>query len=90
MPRPFGKQHWDEPERWKLKPAPSRTEVPEWLRRVTTKALSLEPAERFESMQALLRALERGAATRRQRLLIGVASGCVLGASCCVASTWST
>jgi tetratricopeptide (TPR) repeat protein len=52
-----------------LPPAP-KAGVPSWLRRVVVRGLSVEPAQRFPSMQALLTALEDDPSMRRRRLAL--------------------
>ena len=58
-----------DPTKWRLLEPPQGNRVPPWLRRVLTRGLSLEPAGRYPSMEALLVALaadpERARATRR-------------------------
>jgi predicted Ser/Thr protein kinase len=62
-------------------PAPrARLHVPRWVRRVLVRGLRLAPEQRFESMQGLLDALQRGrAAARWQRI------GTLVGASVALA-----
>jgi tetratricopeptide (TPR) repeat protein len=55
----------------KLRPPPAGTRVPAWLRRVLLRGLSRDPAARWESMGALLAALERDPRARRRRALVG-------------------
>ncbi len=57
------------------RPVPKGAKVPTWLLRVCERGLSTDRSERFESMQALLDAIESGRrrATRR-RAALGVAS----------------
>jgi tetratricopeptide (TPR) repeat protein len=54
-----------------VKPAPPRTAVPVWLRRVLLRGLSTDPAQRWPSMDALLDALERDPARARRRFVAG-------------------
>ena len=49
-----------------VRPAPSRSHVPSWLRQVLLRALSVEPAERFPSMVELLEALHRDRSSGRR------------------------
>ena len=42
-----------------IRPAPSRSPVPSWIRQVLLQALSVEPSERYPSMVELLEALRR-------------------------------
>jgi tRNA A-37 threonylcarbamoyl transferase component Bud32/tetratricopeptide (TPR) repeat protein len=66
--------------RHKLSPAPKRSDVPAWLRRLVLRGLSLDPGDRFPSMQALLRELERRPGLKRRRILLGVGIAGVLAA----------
>ncbi len=50
-----------------VRPAPSRSSVPGWLRQVLTRALSVEPSERYPSMVELLAALRRDRRGRGRR-----------------------
>lgn len=54
--------------------------MPRWLRRVLVRALAAEPADRFPSMDALLRALDRGR-SRNTRIAVAVAILGVAGIS---------
>jgi tRNA A-37 threonylcarbamoyl transferase component Bud32/tetratricopeptide (TPR) repeat protein len=54
----------------KLRPPPAGTRVPAWLRRVLLRGLSREPAARWESMAALLAALDRDPRARHRRALV--------------------
>jgi tetratricopeptide (TPR) repeat protein/predicted Ser/Thr protein kinase len=69
----------------KLRRPPKGTQVPDWLRKVVTRGLAVEPDDRFPSMDALLAELSRDPGARRRRLLIvaGIvaAVGGTLGAS---------
>ncbi|MEZ4451832.1 MAG: serine/threonine-protein kinase [Nannocystaceae bacterium] len=49
------------------RPAPRRSDVPTWLRRVVERGLAVAPEARWPSMAALLRALSRGQSQARQR-----------------------
>lgn len=51
----------------------SRSVMPGWLRKALTRGLSLEPAQRFDSMKSLVAALERGTQARRRRAWAAVA-----------------
>ncbi|MGH1343158.1 MAG: protein kinase domain-containing protein [Nannocystales bacterium] len=48
-----------------IRPAPSRTSVPGWVRQVLLKALSVSPSERYPSMVEMLEALRREGSGRR-------------------------
>ncbi|MEX1369426.1 MAG: serine/threonine-protein kinase [Nannocystaceae bacterium] len=52
--------------------------VPRWLRSVVMRGLSREPADRFESMSALLQRLEPGPLRTRRRLAVAGAVGLAL------------
>lgn len=47
------------------RPAPSRTDVPGWVRQVLLKALSVGPSERYASMDEMLEALRRERSGKR-------------------------
>jgi tetratricopeptide (TPR) repeat protein/predicted Ser/Thr protein kinase len=73
---------WDAVKRGAVRPAPKRSSVPSWLRKVVTRGLATRPEERYESMQALLDALEADPSGRRRRWLLGAGLTAVLvGAS---------
>jgi tetratricopeptide (TPR) repeat protein len=60
-------------------PAPPKSAVPLWLRRVLLRGLSVDPAARWESMDALVAALARDPARHRRRWLGAAAiAGAVL------------
>ena len=66
-----------------VKPPPARTAVPTWLRRVLLRGLSVDPDQRWPSMDALLEALEQDPARARRRRLAagaGLAAAAVLAA----------
>jgi len=48
-----------------IRPAPSRTSVPGWVRQVLLKALSVGPADRYPSMVEMLEALRREGSGKR-------------------------
>lgn len=65
-------------------PAPSDSPVPQWLRRILARGLRTDPAERFESMDALLDEVSRktGGGRRSMTLLVGASVAAVgLGAA---------
>jgi tetratricopeptide (TPR) repeat protein len=72
--RPFaGKDHGQilrAIEAGAIRPPPPGRRAPRWLRRVIERGLSVEPAQRFPSLHALLDALDRGA-RRRNRWVAG-------------------
>jgi len=59
----------------KVRPPPAETEVPPWLRKVLLRGLSVDPDQRWPSMNALLAELERNRAVAgRRRFAIGAAA----------------
>jgi eukaryotic-like serine/threonine-protein kinase len=60
-------------------PSQRGTKVPGWLRRVVERGLSVDPEQRWPSMEALLHALERGQTRARVRRGLGVAALLGLG-----------
>jgi tetratricopeptide (TPR) repeat protein/predicted Ser/Thr protein kinase len=77
--RPFGgttlKAHAAEIVAGKLAPIPDDTEVPSYVHDVVIKGLSADPANRFESLDALIAVLRpKGAITTNRRVLVGVAA----------------
>jgi tetratricopeptide (TPR) repeat protein len=72
----------------RVQPAPPKTAVPPWLRRILVRGLSADPALRWESMDALVAALSRDPARQRRRWLGGVAIGAAMLAAL-VAARWS-
>ena len=71
----------------RVQPAPPKSAVPPWLRRILVRGLSADPALRWESMAALVAALSRDPARQRRRLLVGVAIGAAVLATL-VAARW--
>jgi tetratricopeptide (TPR) repeat protein/tRNA A-37 threonylcarbamoyl transferase component Bud32 len=64
----------------KVREAPSGSAVPTWLRRVLLRGLAREPAERWPSMDELLRELGRDPTRTRRLVLVGVGLlGAVIG-----------
>jgi tetratricopeptide (TPR) repeat protein len=61
----------------RVKPAPRGSPVPPWLRRVMVRGLSVDPMDRYGSMEALLAALQHDPAARWTRRL-QVAGGAAL------------
>ena len=57
----------------RVRPPPAKSNVPAWLRRVLLRGLSVDPAARWPSMDALLTALGRDPARARRRWAMGVA-----------------
>ncbi|MEM7156435.1 MAG: protein kinase [Myxococcota bacterium] len=69
-----------------LRPPPSGSDVPPWVRRTVLRGLSADPAERFESMEELLATLaEDPGRRRRRRLLATTAIATVFGGGFAVA-----
>jgi eukaryotic-like serine/threonine-protein kinase len=60
-------------------PSQRGTKVPGWLRRVVERGLSVDPEQRWPSMEALLHALERGQTRARVRRGLGVTALLGLG-----------
>jgi tetratricopeptide (TPR) repeat protein len=56
-----------------VSPAPAKARVPGWIRRILLRGLSKEPAARYESMGALLGALETDPTVRARRSALAVA-----------------
>jgi tetratricopeptide (TPR) repeat protein len=59
--------------------APANTDVPAWVQRVIDRGLSLDPAARFPSMDAMLAALAADPALRRRKWLIAGGVAAALG-----------
>jgi tetratricopeptide (TPR) repeat protein len=55
------------------RPPPKGNAVPSWLREIVERGLSIDPAQRWPSMDALLAALERDPTRRRRQLVAGLA-----------------
>ncbi len=74
---PFGRESLHGRPALEMAATPTATAVPVWIRRVILRGLSLRPEDRFESMAALLVALEtdpaqaRGKQLRRASLALG-------------------
>jgi tetratricopeptide (TPR) repeat protein/tRNA A-37 threonylcarbamoyl transferase component Bud32 len=73
-------------ESGKPMPPPAGSPVPTWLRKVVLRGLAREPADRFESMQALLDALADDPAVRRRKgwavaMLVAMVGGGAWGLS---------
>ena len=62
----------------RLRPLPPKSAVPPWLRRALLRGLAVDPAVRWESMDALIAALTRDPARQRRRWLGGAALAMVL------------
>lgn len=57
----------------RVRDAPAKSDVPEWLRIVLLKGLSPRRSDRFPSMEALLRELDHDPSARRRRWTAGLA-----------------
>jgi tetratricopeptide (TPR) repeat protein len=80
--RPFAaKDGWKDPPDWTLVEPPGGSNVPAWLRRVVVKGLSVDPAGRHATIDALLVALARDPGRRRRRWLAAGAGGAVVAVS---------
>jgi len=62
----------------KVDAPPATSKVPRWLRHVVTRGLSVDPADRFASMEALLDAIRRGQAGARRWKAAGVVGAVAL------------
>jgi tetratricopeptide (TPR) repeat protein len=62
----------------RVQPPPPKSAVPPWLRRVLVRGLSVEPSQRWDSVEALIGALSRDPARRRSRLLVAAAAAIAL------------
>jgi serine/threonine protein kinase/tetratricopeptide (TPR) repeat protein len=60
------------------RPAPARSAVPSWLRKVCERGLAPRPEDRFASMDALLVALQRGHRRARVRTVVLAVAGVAL------------
>jgi tetratricopeptide (TPR) repeat protein/tRNA A-37 threonylcarbamoyl transferase component Bud32 len=58
----------------RVRPPPPKSAVPPWLRRALLRGLAVDPAVRWESMDALTAALSRDPARQRRRWLAGAAA----------------
>jgi tetratricopeptide (TPR) repeat protein len=59
--------------------APAGVNVPSWLRRVLLRGLSVDPADRWRSMDALLSELSRDPTKTRTRWLVGLGGVAIVG-----------
>jgi tetratricopeptide (TPR) repeat protein/tRNA A-37 threonylcarbamoyl transferase component Bud32 len=62
----------------RVQPPPAKSTVPVWLRRILLRGLSVDPALRWESMEALTAALSRDPARQRRLWFVGTAVGAAL------------
>ncbi|HEX9100936.1 MAG TPA: serine/threonine-protein kinase [Polyangia bacterium] len=63
----------------KVKPPPPGSSVPAWLRAVVLRGLSVAPASRFPSMDAILDAMAKDPAARRRRIASAAAVALLVG-----------
>jgi tetratricopeptide (TPR) repeat protein len=63
----------------RVRPAPSRTDVPAWVRQVMLRGLAGDPAERWPQMEPLLAALEHDPAQRRRVWIVAAAALVLVG-----------
>jgi tetratricopeptide (TPR) repeat protein len=70
--------------------APTRSEIPPWVRRVLLRGLQLDAAQRYPSMAAVLADLERDPRVLRRRVAIGGALGGALAIGLAVVLTSRT
>lgn len=71
-----------------IRPAPSRSQVPTWLRQVLLRALSVEPSERYLSMVELLEALRRDRPGRRRWPWVGAVAGAAITTAVFAGGAW--
>jgi eukaryotic-like serine/threonine-protein kinase len=82
----YGERPFDPPRRgrgdlpWVLRPTPTGAKVPGWLRAVALRAIALDPARRYPTMQLLLDALERDLGARRRWIAAGAGAAVAAGA----------
>jgi tetratricopeptide (TPR) repeat protein len=75
--RPFADAPVNQEPDWTVRPPARR--VPGWIRRILVRGLSVDPAQRFPSMEALLDALAHDPVRRQRRLaLVGLSTLAVL------------
>jgi serine/threonine protein kinase/tetratricopeptide (TPR) repeat protein len=72
-----------------IREAPADSRVPGWVRRVLLRGLSVDPAARYPSMDALLDELDRDPAQRRRRWLVAAGALVTAGALVVVAQRFS-
>jgi tetratricopeptide (TPR) repeat protein/predicted Ser/Thr protein kinase len=61
-----------------VRPAPSHSQVPGWIRRILLRGLAVDPAARFPSVATLLAALANDPARRTRRWALGGATAAVM------------
>jgi len=62
----------------RVRPAPKKTKVPAWLRRILLRGLAASPEARWPSMAALLDAIEETPRRRRRSLIIAATAAAVV------------
>ncbi len=62
-----------------IAPKPATSNVPAWLERVVLRAIALDPAQRFATMDELLAALARDPTAARRRVMLGAAIAVAIG-----------
>jgi tetratricopeptide (TPR) repeat protein len=72
----------------RLRSAPAGTSVPTWLRDIVVRGLAVRPADRWSSMEKLLRELDRDPAASRRRWQRGLALVAVLGGATAGIAWW--
>ncbi len=72
----------------KISPPPKTADVPSWLRRVVLRGLSIKPADRFASIDALLSELLRDRTRRTRRIAAIVAGIALAGAGATTYALW--
>jgi tetratricopeptide (TPR) repeat protein/predicted Ser/Thr protein kinase len=70
-------------QRGQISPTPPNTTAPAWLRKIAERGLSVDPAQRFPSMDALIAAVAAGKADMRRRRVLA-AFGTLGGAAAAV------
>ncbi len=76
--------------RGEIRDPPSGPDVPAFLRRVMRRGLSLDRSERFESMDAMLAALEADPGRTRKRVLAGAMAALGIATLSAAAARWSS
>ncbi len=71
-----------------VRPPPSRSQVPTWLRQVMLRSLAVEPSERYPSMVELLEALRRDRPRRRRWPWVGAGVGATITSAVFLGGAW--
>lgn len=69
--------------------APTSSKVPAWLRAILLRGLAIRPADRWPTLERLLRELDRDPAASRRRWQLGLAAVAVVAGGIAAASWWS-